>query len=283
MEGMSYQIFLDLDGSGLLSHNEISKNLVKVADKLHDLGHLVYIVTGRQAFSAFPYHRELNLSTHLVAMDGALIYREDGGLVESNLMDSKFVKAWLTSEKIQSLAYSSLIQHENMSELLDYAEISQDYITSLVPVRYNYNLSIRPQDGKYKQYGAIQLENIVPNQNLKHFIKALDDMIVIYPSIKYELFDSKPGLTGFIIKSVGVSKATAVNSLKQPRMMTMAIGDGVNDVDMMKLVDTPVLMANSKFELIKALFSIEYLMTEKIHKEDGVALFLNDFFELNVI
>ncbi|MDR1697522.1 MAG: Cof-type HAD-IIB family hydrolase [Erysipelotrichaceae bacterium] len=69
-----YLFALDLDGTILDRHKNISRFTKKYFRKLQEKGHIVVIATGRPYRAAKRYYEELNLETPLICYNGAFVY-----------------------------------------------------------------------------------------------------------------------------------------------------------------------------------------------------------------
>lgn len=80
------------------------------------------------------------------------------------------------------------------------------------------------------------------------------------------------------ISPQGISKAVAIAALQAkhqiPRARTIVFGDGGNDIEMFKMADISVAMANSSND-VKAAARYE----TKSNQEDGVYYFLENYFK----
>ncbi len=73
-----YIIGIDLDGTLLVEHKELSDLNKKIIKKVCELGHKVVIATGRPSFGAMPFYRELKLDTPLVVDNGSTVINNNG-------------------------------------------------------------------------------------------------------------------------------------------------------------------------------------------------------------
>ena len=77
---MSKLIALDLDGTTLNSHHELSEKISSMLRRLSDLGMTIAVVTGRSKLSAVNYIESLGLSkaTPLICYNGSMGFIIDG-------------------------------------------------------------------------------------------------------------------------------------------------------------------------------------------------------------
>jgi 5-amino-6-(5-phospho-D-ribitylamino)uracil phosphatase len=265
-----YLIALDLDGTLLTDDKNISKKTVKTLNKLHQQGHFVMISTGRPFRSSKRYYHELKLTTPIVNFNGAFVHHpleKDWGMYH-NPMSLEVAK------EIVEICYQYNI-HNIIAEVLDH-------------VYFHYH------DEKLLEIFHHESPKLTTG-NLLTFLKDNPTSLLIHaeerdvPIIRQHLTDvhaevidhRRWGAPWHIIEIVrsGLSKAVGIKRVADfyniPRENIIAFGDEDNDFEMIEYAGIGVAMGNA----IQPLKNIANHVTLS-NMENGVAVFLEDFFKL---
>ena len=265
-----YLIAVDLDGTLLTDDKIISERTLNVIEKVKHAGHEVVISTGRPYRASKMYYQQLNLTTPIVNFNGAYVHHP--------------------------LDNSWGVYHEFLP-----LDVAKDVISSCREYEFN-NLYAEVMDDVYAEK---QEEEIIP---LFHYLK--DDIIhgdllknLIHPptcllidsdeshvaSIREHLSDvhadvidhrrwAAPHHIIEIVKA-GMNKAIGLQKVASyyniPRKNIIAFGDEDNDFEMIEYAGHGVAMENA-IQPLKNLAKHTTLSNQK----DGIALFLEDFFNL---
>ncbi|MFA5560898.1 MAG: HAD family hydrolase [Acholeplasmataceae bacterium] len=271
---MKYLIACDLDGSLLNDLSEISDLSKKVLRHLEDLGHAIIIATGRPYSGAIDKYMELNLSTPLIT--------DNGGTIE-NPMDPNYPKT------------RSYIPLHIMHDLFLFSKpflVSALYSTKSTIYAYKY-------DRRLEMYFSGSFSDNVIEKDLTEFEvepssliflvdvnhkEKLEDYIDSKYSkmIAYRLWgtDRKYGIYEIYVKHV--SKASAIkqvqHSLGFENKQVIAIGDGINDVEMIHESNWGVAMKNA----VSPVKQVANAITKENNNDDGLAKYLVEFFKLKL-
>ncbi len=266
-------IVLDLDGTLLKEDNTISETNKIVLNKLLELGHNVMIATGRPYRSSRKYYDELGLKTPIVNFNGAFIHHPH---------DRSFG-----------------VFHTPLE-----IEVARDIVDACHSFRF-HNIIAEVIDDLYIHYPDEKLVKIFSAGNPKiktgDLRQSLDDSptsILIHTdkteidALKNHLADAhanvihqrswqEPWHVIEIVrkgmnKALGVKKAAEYLSI--PRKNIIAFGDEDNDLEMLEYAGTGVAMGNSIDELKN--IADEVTLT---NEEDGIAVYLNERFNLNLL
>ncbi len=229
-----YCIFLDIDGTLLGNNPDAFRENVATVQKIRSLGHKVFISTGR-ATSFIPDELDIpNNFDGVISGAGALSKMGDTVLVES-LMPFDVVKKYAEfamknqlpaviegTDKMYHFGYSSGVDTDGVSIIvgeswvkLD-AENIEDILTADIPIEKLTVLSDVPKE----------FEDILG-----------DDYIVMRFSQHTEVIQKNHGK--------GQAMLEVAELLDIPQKNTIAIGDSMNDYDMIKAAGMGIAMKNA--------------------------------------
>jgi len=272
---MKHLLSLDLDGSLLNKKGELSLKTIDVINKLKDMGHFIVLATGRPFSGAYPKYLELSLETPLVT--------DNGGSIE-NPGDLNFAK--------QRTYIPTKIMH-------DLFEFSKPFILSSffsiddVVYAYKYDKKLeeffsginsdRVIDSEFTNFNVepTGLMFFINYDKQEIFEKYIDQNFG--HTLSYRLWDSdeKSGHAVYEVYLKHISKASAIkyiiNHYELYNYKWLAIGDGVNDQEMIKEADIGVAMKNAVIELKDVCKDV----TEFDHDHDGVANYLIKYFDID--
>lgn len=254
----------DLDGTLLHSHSVISEYTVKTVDKLIKNNINFAIATGRGQQGVQDILKQLGIKPYLICNNGANIYTPDGKCIFDKRIPKDTVTKILKEIRKNNLFYSAFQNefyfHSKDEPVEDFT--SRPYFTEIAVD----NEEDIPDSNKI----------IVTNSDPQVLIKLVNTLKEKF-SNEAEIMLSQP--TCLDVAPKGCSKGTGIENLAKIFSLTtddfMAFGDGENDIEMLKTVGHPVIMENSQ-EILKELFS----NTTLSNKEDGVAVYLTNFFNL---
>jgi Cof subfamily protein (haloacid dehalogenase superfamily) len=252
-------VFIDMDGTLLKASNNISRRNMEAIYRLIDQGVKVFLATGRHYEVTAPYHKEIGLRTPMICLNGAAIYDAMTG----KAMQMKTVQ--LNEERFHHLTAENpcnIIIHtanglycKETNEEIDYwtkiGQIPPRYIGDLRQANYQYVL----------KYSVLTGE---PSHDLSALFKKEADVI--------------NWNNGFELVAPNVSKWSAIKSLLRAFRISpnevVAIGDGPNDIEMLRHVGTGVAMGNASEE-VKA--AADFVTVH--HENDGVAEFIERYLD----
>lgn len=267
----SYLIAVDLDGTLLDDEKNISLRNRVVLAKLRELGHKIVIATGRPFRSSKQYYRELVLDSPMVNFNGAYVHhpREPKSFQTSHSPIDNFTAKTII-ETCESFQVKNI-----MVEIIDefYLRYKSEKIVETFtfgqnPSHYGNLLEVLQDD---------------PTSLLIHpDEKNHDELLNILEDAHAEIVDQRSWGTPWnmieIVKA-GLNKAVGLDQIAKyydiPRERIIAFGDEENDLEMIDYAGYGVAMGNA----IDELKNISKDVT-KTNEEDGVAYYLEDFFNL---
>ncbi|MGX6445738.1 HAD family hydrolase [Neobacillus sp. K501] len=249
-------IFIDMDGTLLKASNIISRRNMEAIHKLMNRGVKVFLATGRHYEVTAPYHKEMGLQTPMICLNGAAIHHAEGRTLHTQtvkLNEERFHH--ITAENFCNVMIHTAdgLYCKEMNEEIDYwtkvGQIPPLYIGDLRQANYQDVLkySVRTGAPCHELSALFKNEAEVINWN-----------------------------DGFEILAPNVSKWSGIKKLLRAyRMSTnevVAIGDGPNDIEMLRNVGTGVAMGNASEE-VKA--AADFVTGH--HENDGLAEFIERY------
>ncbi|MBT2659039.1 HAD family hydrolase [Bacillus sp. ISL-18] len=250
-------IFIDMDGTLLKASNIISDRNREAINSLVNQGIKVFLATGRHYEVTVPYHKELRLSTPMICLNGAAIHDAETGraiqMKTVQLNEERFHH--LTAEKpcnVMIHTASGLYCKETNEEIEYWTKVGQ------IPPRYFGDLRL----ANYQDVLKYSVRTGAPSPELSTLFKK-----------EAEVIDWEDG---FELVAPNVSKWSAIKSLLTEYGISpnevVAIGDGPNDIEMLRHVGTGVAMGNAS-EKVKA---AAHFVTGH-HENDGLAEFIERY------
>lgn len=229
-------IFFDIDGTLLTEEERVLPESTKRAVlQLKELGHEVAIATGRAAFLFEDLREELGIDTYICYNGSYVVLR--GEVIYTNPLDPKALE-----------------------NLTDFALENQDPIVYMNDKKMSTNV---PTDHPYIQESIASLRvNAYPDQEkdfnkLNHIYQALlfntDGEEIIYQEAfpDFEFVRWHPKSSDVLPK--GGSKAVGIKKLLDyldfPKERQYAFGDGLNDIEMLSMIQNSVAMGNAQPEV----------------------------------
>ncbi|TLS37029.1 HAD family hydrolase [Pseudalkalibacillus caeni] len=250
-------MFIDMDGTLLKASNNISTRNMEAINMLVNQGVKVFLATGRHYEVTAPYHKEIGLRTPMICLNGAAIHDAETGKV----MQMKTVS--LNEERFHHLTAESpcnVIIHTVDGLYCKEANEEIDYWTKTgkIPPRYIGDL----RQATYQDVLKYSVRTGTPNTELSALFKKEGEVI--------------DWNDGFEIVASNVSKWSAIrnliNALRISPKEVVAIGDGPNDIQMLRNVGTGVAMGNASEE-VKA--AADFVTGH--HEHDGLADFIERY------
>ncbi len=276
-------VCLDMDGTLLNNHNQLTKNTLDTIQHIRKKGIRVFIVTGRsynEVFDSAPDDLELD---GFVTANGMITYVNGEKLLEHSL-STELVDKVVQSARSNQIYYEV---HPNDGERLSLKE-DQVYIESMIsgekPDEVGINEWLERQAAIERE---IRWHDSLPDQKyakifcfskdhkkMKAWIEELEKM-----KKETNFTTSSSSHHNVEVMVEGVNKATGIETLLKHYQInpqdTMAIGDSNNDIPMMKYVGYPVAMFNAT-DQIKALVKE---ITEYTNDKEGVYHYLENYFK----
>jgi phosphoglycolate phosphatase (TIGR01487 family) len=215
-------IALDMDGT-LLNENElISDENRRAIEEAQANGIHVVLSTGRSILTCGKYAKSLNLSSYLVTVNGSEIWDCSGNLHERNILHSEYIQMmweWANKNKTHFWAVATDKVWRN--------QMPED-IFAQTWLKFGFDIA----DDSLRE---TILKRLLSNQHL-------------------EVSNSSP--TNIEVNAVGVNKANGLLHVCKRLGISMdeviAMGDSLNDIEMIKAAGCGVAMGNAQTEVKNA-------------------------------
>jgi Cof subfamily protein (haloacid dehalogenase superfamily) len=278
---------LDLDGTLLNSRGEVpnaNRDAIRSAEKA---GVLVTIATGRRFRDARPIGLDLQLNAPLITHNGALLkYAQDEATVACSLLSTATALEIVRVGKAAGGDPLVSTDPYGHGELL-YDRVSEHNLPLRKYLRWSETLH-GCEAGRDGVRHVASIEDAVPQNQVVHVsfsgpVEAMIELVAtlkgelgetvtlletIYPRLDFTLIDILPRDAS---KGHGVSKLAELNGLTHSEVMV--VGDNFNDLEMLELAGTPVVMANADERLRRR----DGFYTTLTNDEGGVAAAIERF------
>ena len=258
-------VFTDLDYTLTIKEGKVDIKNKRIFEKLADIGIPVVINSGRFIPYLIPFCKQFSTSNYLVAANGAQVYDYiNNKIIYRSIISGdniKYLDDIITKNNLLYTAYGVLKKYTNKNDeehksyYCDRLINVNDEISQVVLQSYDVNLMISAK------------RDLINNNSLK----------IINKSSKVE----EGKLLYYDIVNSEVSKGNALvilcNYLKIDPKRAMAIGDSINDIDMLNAAGYKVAVSNAKEEL-KEIADIITLS----NTENGVLAVLNELYNQKI-
>ena len=266
-------IFLDMDGTILDGMGQISPELKLSIQKITDRGILVHLASGRSYESMSSFYNQLNLKSALIAYNGAQLIDFEGNVIKKQkLLNPILVKDAEDIAKKKDIFLQFYI--DNKPYYIGDEEIAKEYQIK----SGNRSFKLEELQDYYNSCTKgmfLVSENDCDNSELIKCYRELSSSKVWNELAS--IFFSSVGTLEFL--NSGTSKGDMISYVLElldiSHENTMAIGDGLNDKQMICNAGVGVAMGNALPELK----SMADIIIEN-NTENGVSKFLNNFFGL---
>lgn len=269
---MNYLIACDLDGTTLNHHGELTPKTIDVLRTLRKMGHVVILATGRPYNGAIGKYEEIGLDTPMIT--------DNGGAID-NPSDPSFPKQ------------RTYIPVHMMHDLFRFAKpmiFSSFFSIDDVVYAYQYDKKLE------EFFSGIHSDRVIENEFTEFHVQPTGMVFLIHAehkdafgsyidlhlgqTLSHRLWGVENGYAVYEVYLKHVSKASAIRYVLDhyqiPQERWISLGDGINDVEMIRDAGLGVAMKNAVPEL-KAVADV---ITEVSHDEEAVANFLIDHFKL---
>ena len=255
----------DMDGTLLRSDRTISEETKEAIRNIKDKGAVFVLSTGRPLIAVEKYNELLNLNCPVILYNGAMIF--------------DFSNRKVLFEVFLDFEYAKYIWDEgNKKKLEMYVWANNDLYTNFINDKvYDYIVESHAEIHKLDDIKDIKGKNITKiiwdedPELLKRYIKELDEIkfnekVNYCTSMSYylEFFNKETS------KKVAIQKLEEIYGIKREEVI--AIGDGKNDMEMIKYAGLGVAMDNAIDEVKK----VAKVVT-KSNNEDGVLEIIKKF------
>jgi len=266
---MKYKILvLDLDGTLTNNKKEITEHTLRTLIDAQERGVKIVLASGRPTYGIAPIAEKLQLKKY-----GGYILSYNGGEITN----------WQTGE----LLYENVLEADVLPYLYQCAKENQFVI---VTYKDKYVLTEYPDD-EYVLKEAIL--NVMETKKVENFLDAIDfpvakclivgeaTRLAVLEKEMYEVlkdrmgvYRSEPYFLELVPKGIDKAQSLAVllEKIGATKEEMIAVGDGFNDLSMIKFAGLGVAMANAQ-EVVRQ--SADYITLS--NEEDGVAAVVEKF------
>ncbi len=255
---------IDMDGTLLNSRETISERTKDAIDQCSKKNIKVVITTGRPIQGVMKYYNLVNVDDLVITYNGAKIYdvKEKTTLFSQDLeaIDAKEILEEAISNKYSLIFWSNNKLYTNIIDdyVLEYHRLS-----SVNPIVINDFTEVMKQ-------GITKIIWIDSREKILEYLPKAKDKY----SKRVSVTISKPEFLEFFMKDI--SKASALDFIASKyqikREEIIAIGDALNDIEMIKYAGLGVAMGNANEE-VKSY--ADYVC--KSNDEDGIAEVIEKF------
>jgi len=249
---MTYRMLIaDLDGTVLNSQNEVAPATVAALKRLDEAGCRVVLATGRSYRTALPVVRQIGLDRPVICLNGGLVKDPaDHRTLDSTVFASDVARR--VAETILARGESAIVCVDGFTRDLDFVLVpgpgtSPDMQKFLDFYADRYHTA--DLDGAAEAFrGCMEIATVGSEAVLQRVRRAVDSQLdsevrtlIIYgPNL---------GLMLFEVFAPGVNKWAAAlrlaNRWKIPADQMAAVGDDINDLEMVREAGLGIAMANA--------------------------------------
>ena len=245
-----YGIFLDIDGTLIYNSHTMSERVVKSLMSAQKKGHKIFLNSGRSTKYIPP---ELK---NQFAWDGLVTGCGSSVNVFGKNVFEKYIDL-IILKKVCDFYFS-----RNLSCLLE----GEDILLSINEDYHPQKTTLHSTDEFMKLYKDCKINKLTMQGKL--FEEGKNILLKYFDLIQYENYAE------LVLKGVSKGEGMLI-ALKNAKIdKSIAIGDSLNDVEMLKKADISVAMGNSSPQIKKLC-----KFTTQSVENDGVAVFLNNFLQ----
>lgn len=257
---MKYVFTIDMDGTLLNDASKLSNKTIDVIKKYKDQHHFI-LASGRSYLGMIDFYQELGLTTPIISLNGALITYPDG----------KTSLTYLPKDEVTEIITSL----KGIYEAIIFNGLNNVY-------------SINHDNHLEKVFNGAKHPSVIDLTKLKHIPEDIINGVIVTRVHKMRQFEAffdeltiKPRSWGhdgtyafYDLYLEGISKASALNTVLKDLdyKLVYTFGDGMNDLEMIKLSPNGVVMKNGHPNLKKAATKV----TAYTNDEDGVAKYIEN-------
>lgn len=261
-------VAIDLDDTLLNKDVAISSKNIEAINRIRAAGVTVCIATGRMYHSAVPYAKQLQLPSDqiLICYNGAMARRVNGELVEHIALEQETVIDVISYAQTHNwtinLYHDDQLYVKEIDENVEYYQKMVSVVAHPVGDLLDFVAKQQPEVSKLLLIGSDE----EVDQSLPVFQEKFSDQAQVTRSKRRYVEITNLGATK------GKALARLAESMGLDATEVMAIGDGGNDVEMLKWAGTAVAVKNAS-PLAKEV--ADFISTS--NDEDGVAHAIDQF------
>ena len=240
-------VVMDVDGTILTPSGEMTPRLLRAAQRAAERGVTLALATARRWTGAEPVARALGAVRPLILYDGALRRGFPGGAVEV----IEPLEADVAREAADRIAASGLrvvaqYSPSGAERMVATAEAPRGEWMESYLATFSHQVRYRPLDALFSVFPKpLRLVSFGPMDTLR----ALADGMAELPAGVQILPTGSYGQAELTVFAPGVSKGSALTRLAAdlgaPLAETMALGDGINDISMLRAAGLGVAMGHA--------------------------------------
>lgn len=251
----------DLDGTLLNLEHKVTQKTIDAVQDLVSKNVQFMLATGRHYQDVYLIAQQLGVDIYLITSNGARVHNAKGELLYEDHMPADLVKTVLELS-------SGFGIHRNLYQQ-DLWLVEEPH-EALLAIHHESGFEYQIQD--FSKIDLTHIDKIYFTAEHSHLLK-LEAILNEHLAGKlYITFTSPEYLE---VMNIGVSKGHALQMiLEQSGILAdevMALGDGMNDIEMLQLVGHGVVMGNASQEVKNLLIG---LPLAKSNAEDGVAKYI---------
>ena len=257
---MKYKIVAcDMDGTLLNGEGQLTERTVSTINRCANEGLYVTLCTGRPYVALAPYLEKLDIRIPLITYNGGILADAKTGeaLYERGLSKEDTLAVLEVGKKL-GISMTVWARNELFMNRMD--EMGKIYKKAVFvePVMFD------PENPCFTDRNVTKYLWYAPEKDVKELMKVLPGML---PDT-VACFTSTPEYIEIVRKDVNKGDAlyALCDCLGIPREESVAVGDGLNDLSMIKAAGLGVAMKNAAEEVTKA---AKYVTSS--NNEDGVA------------
>ncbi|MEK6189477.1 MAG: Cof-type HAD-IIB family hydrolase [Carnobacterium alterfunditum] len=256
-------IAIDMDGTLLNEHHLVTDKVKKAIKEASDAGIKIVLCTGRPVQAVYEYLKELEMpqdeEDYVISLNGTVVQKTTTWeIVYSHELDHKHL-----------VAAEQLSRSFEMN--FTYFDENNYYYTGEPTEMMRYDVNLLGMEAKHLPIKEIPKEMKVFKAMYVAEATELDRLSASLPSFISENFYPIRSLS-YVLELLPqkANKGEALTGLAEKLGFSMdevmAIGDGENDLDMMKVAGTSIAMGNAVDSIMESATHVT-----KSNQEDGVA------------
>lgn len=265
---------MDIDGTLIDNHQNVLPATKQAIERLQREGVIFYIATGRMLSLAKLIQKKINDDVEIIASNGS-VYQKGNHIHQEHL-------GWNALKEIYQITM-------DLGLSTNFSTTEMTYYTNKKPWRLSRLARVRVMADKMGNRGFEKIQDL---DHLQQLSSQIINGITIDDEPSARLQEAKERLMATKLLAVSssspnnleliprrISKATAVRAIMDkyqiPVERTLAFGNDMNDLEMIRAVGTGVAMGNSP-ELLKK----EADAVTESNLENGIGKFLERYFNL---
>ncbi|WP_322864159.1 HAD family hydrolase [Aeromonas allosaccharophila] len=239
---MKYQaVIIDLDGTLLNDHNQISSNNIEAIKLAKSEGYQVTLASGRSHNLMIPFAKQLGIKLPMICCNGAYLFHP----VNNNISNSRFIEPKVLNSLLETLnlgQFCFTLYCANgifaTQESSHFNGLKQQVVALSAGGRMRIIANVKELLG---QCGVVYKVLVSSQDNA--------DLCQLRDELRVDLQADLSAPNKLDVTAQGTNKGVAtihlLNQLNINPKYTIAFGDGDNDAEMFRVVGEPVAMKNA--------------------------------------